>query len=63
MGVSVWRDRLDGIVGLMQELAEQPVHTFSIGFPVAKFDERSFAREASQHLGTIHHEQVVEPSA
>jgi asparagine synthase (glutamine-hydrolysing) len=51
------------IVGLMQELAEQPVHTFSIGFPVAKFDERSFAREASQHLGTIHHEQVVEPSA
>ena len=51
------------IVGLMQELAEQPVHTFSIGFPVAKFDERSFAREASQHLGTIHHEQIVEPSA
>jgi asparagine synthase (glutamine-hydrolysing) len=51
------------IVGLMQELAEQPVHTFSIGFPVARFDERSFARDASQHLGTIHHEQVVKPSA
>lgn len=51
------------ITGLMQELSGQPVHSFSIGFPVAKFDERSFAREAAEHLGTIHHEKVVEPSA
>lgn len=51
------------ITGLMQELSEQPVHSFSIGFPVAKFDERSFARQAAEHLGTIHHEKVVEPSA
>lgn len=51
------------ITGLMQELSGQPVHSFSIGFPVAKFDERSFAREAADHLGTIHHEKVVEPSA
>lgn len=51
------------ITGLMQELSSQPVHSFSIGFPVKKFDERVFAREAAEHLGTIHHEQVVEPSA
>lgn len=51
------------ITGLMQELSEQPIHSFSIGFPVAKFDERSFARQAAEHLGTIHHEKVVEPSA
>lgn len=51
------------ITGLMQELSDQPVHTFSIGFPVAKFDERTFARQAAEHLGTIHHEKVVEPSA
>ncbi|MDA0283731.1 MAG: asparagine synthase (glutamine-hydrolyzing), partial [Planctomycetota bacterium] len=51
------------IAGLMQELSDQPIHSFSIGFPVAKFDERSFAREAAEHLGTIHHEKVVEPSA
>ncbi len=51
------------ITGLMQELSDQPVHSFSIGFPVAKFDERTFAREAAEHLGTIHHEKVVEPSA
>tara|TARA_R110002072_G_scaffold271038_2_gene430914 strand:+ start:6271 stop:8283 length:2013 start_codon:yes stop_codon:yes gene_type:complete len=51
------------ITGLMQEQSDQPVHTFSIGFPVAKFDERTFARQAAEHLGTIHHEKVVEPSA
>jgi len=51
------------IAGLMQSLSDRPVHTFSIGFPVAKFDERSYAREASKMLGTKHHEKVVEPSA
>lgn len=51
------------ITGLMQELSEEPIHSFSIGFPVEQFDERSFAREAANHLGTIHHEKVVEPSA
>jgi len=51
------------IAGLMQEISEQPVHTFSIGFPIAKFDETSYARLASEHLGTIHHERMVEPSA
>ncbi|MFP6766221.1 MAG: asparagine synthase (glutamine-hydrolyzing), partial [Planctomycetaceae bacterium] len=51
------------IAGLMQQLSNRPVHTFSIGFPVERFDERAFAREASEMLGTEHHEQVVEPSA
>ena len=32
------------ITGLMQQLSEQKVHTFSIGFSEKKFDERSFAR-------------------
>lgn len=51
------------IVGLMQQLSERPVETFSIGFPVPQFDERSFAREAARHLKTNHHEAVVEPAA
>lgn len=51
------------ITGLMQQLSHQPIHTFSIGFPVKQFDERTFARMASDHLGTKHHEQVVEPEA
>ena len=51
------------IAGLMQSLSDKPIHTFSIGFPVKEYDERAFAREAAQHLGTEHHEYVVEPSA
>ncbi|HXY37784.1 MAG TPA: asparagine synthase (glutamine-hydrolyzing) [Planctomycetaceae bacterium] len=51
------------ISGLMQQLSQQPIHTFSIGFPVKRFDETSYAREAAKFLGTQHHEQVVEPHA
>lgn len=51
------------ITGLMQEQLEQPVQTFSIGFSVKAFDERHYARQASEMLGTDHHEAVVEPDA
>ncbi len=55
------------IVGLMQEiLAEEgarPAMTFSIGFPVPEFDERDYARQAAEHLGTDHREMVVGPDA
>jgi len=51
------------ITGLMQQLSDQPVHSFSIGFPVDQFDERDYARQAARHLGTQHHESVVSPSA
>lgn len=51
------------VTGLMQEQSDRPVHTFSIGFPIKEFDERSYAREAAKHLGTEHHELVVTPNA
>ena len=51
------------ISGLMQAQSDRPIHTFSIGFPIPKFDERSFARDAARHLRTEHHEYVIEPSA
>ena len=51
------------IAGLMQEQSEAPIHTFSIGFSIPEFDERSYARQAAEHLGTVHHESMVEPEA
>ncbi|HVX14898.1 MAG TPA: asparagine synthase (glutamine-hydrolyzing) [Pirellulales bacterium] len=49
------------VVGLMSRLSQEKVRTFSIGFPVAEFDETSYAREVAQKLGTIHQEFRVEP--
>jgi asparagine synthase (glutamine-hydrolysing) len=49
-------------VGLMQQAADRPVKTFSIGFPVADFDETRYARLAAEHLKTDHHEFRVEPN-
>lgn len=51
------------ISGLMQKQLDRPVRTFSIGFPVAAYDERHYARQAAEMLGTEHHEDVVKPDA
>lgn len=51
------------ICGLMQNQLDRPVQTFSIGFPIEAFDERSYARQAAAQLGTDHHEAVVQPDA
>lgn len=51
------------IAGLMQKLNPEPVRTFSIGFPVAEYDETRYARLAAKTLGTRHEEFRVEPSA
>ncbi|MEN6558755.1 MAG: asparagine synthase (glutamine-hydrolyzing) [Thermoguttaceae bacterium] len=51
------------VVGLMSQLAREPVRTFSIGFPVAEFDETRYARVAAQRFGTIHEEFEVQPDA
>ena len=51
------------ITGLMQRETTEKVQTFSIGFNVKQFDERSYAREAATKLETDHHEFVVDPSA
>ena len=49
------------IVGLMQQLSDEPIKTFSIGFPVPEYDETRYAQRVAQHLGTDHHEFIVEP--
>jgi asparagine synthase (glutamine-hydrolysing) len=51
------------IVGLMQKLSKEPVRTFSIGFPVAEYDESHYAEQVAEFFGTRHETFRVEPDA
>ncbi len=52
------------IVGLMSQMMDRPVQTFSIGFANSPgYDETSFARLASRRFGTEHTEFVVDPTS
>lgn len=51
------------IVALAQEQLESPLHTFSIGFNEADFDETHFARQVAGWVRTDHSEFKVTPSA
>jgi len=51
------------IAALMKRRASGPVKTFSIGFPIAEYNETSHARKVADFLGTEHHEFEVTPSA
>ncbi len=42
-------------VSLAQQEASQPLHTFSITFEDAEYDESAYQRQAAQALGTKHH--------
>lgn len=49
------------IVGMMSEISDTPVKTFSIGFNEDTFNELKFARMAAKHFNTEHHEFIVTP--
>ncbi len=50
------------ICALAQEHLPESAHTFSIGFPEKKYDEREYAQIVAQHLGTQHHFLEVNPN-
>jgi asparagine synthase (glutamine-hydrolysing) len=43
------------VTAILARASTQPVHTFSIGFPVPRLDETEAARLVARELGTIHH--------
>ena len=49
------------IVGLMSQILDKPVKTFSIGFNEDTFSELKYARITAQHFNTEHHEFIVTP--
>jgi len=49
------------VVGLMSELSNAPVKTFSIGFKEEEFSELEYARMIAKRFNTEHHEFIVEP--
>ena len=51
------------IVALAQQQLDTPLHTFSIGFNEADFDETHFARQVAGWVRTDHREFKVTPSA
>lgn len=50
------------VVAMMQEHSDTPVHTFSIGFEDAVFNEAPYAKAVAHHLGTRHHEAYITAS-
>jgi len=51
------------VVALMQQHSAEPVKTFTIGFPVAEYDESKYADAVARHLKTDHHHLEVKPDA
>jgi len=50
------------ITAFAQKEVPGKIKTFSIGFEDPSFDESKYARLASKHLGTEHHEQTMTPA-
>ena len=48
------------VVALMAQASSQPVRTFTVGFPDARYDERAYARAVASRYGTIHEEVEIE---
>jgi asparagine synthase (glutamine-hydrolysing) len=49
------------VAAIAQRHSAEPLHTFTIGFDEGG-DERAYARQVSAHIGSRHHERLVEPA-
>jgi asparagine synthase (glutamine-hydrolysing) len=47
------------VTAIAQNISNQPIKTFSIGFKEAKFNESEHAKKVSDYLQTDHHEFIV----
>lgn len=50
------------VAGMISRLTEGGASSYSIGFDASGYDEMAFARIASKHFGTQHHEYYVTPA-
>ena len=50
------------IAGMIREVTGQRTATYSIGFEAEGYDEMEYARLASKHFGTDHHEHYISPA-
>ena len=48
------------VTAIAQSVSDKPVKTFSIGYKEASHNESEYARQVSKHLGTQHHEFIVD---
>jgi asparagine synthase (glutamine-hydrolysing) len=48
------------VVALMAQASSDPVRTFTVGFPDARYDERAYARAVASQYGTVHEEVEIE---
>ncbi|MCZ4303774.1 asparagine synthase-related protein [Zoogloeaceae bacterium G21618-S1] len=49
------------VAGMLCKVLGTPAETYSMGFDASGYDEMEYARIASQHFGTKHHEYYVTP--
>ena len=48
------------VTAIAQEISNEPVKTYSIGFLDPKYNEAEFAKEVAKHLGTQHTEMYID---
>jgi asparagine synthase (glutamine-hydrolysing) len=47
------------VVGMMSQLMDEPVKTFSVGFEDSRADETNYSRLVAEHFGTDHHQFIT----